>query len=185
MTAPFVQSTHLSPSHTFGKAYHPQLKLITGIGVEGDCHSGATVKHTSHYAKDPSAFNLRQVHLMPYELLQELASQGYAIRPGELGENITTFGIDLLSLPRGTYLYFGDGSDVPVVQVTGLRDPGPGIAQRYGQALVDKLRTQGKGKKTVCKAGIMGVVAKGGMVKYGDKIRLVMPSGTRQALEPV
>lgn len=185
MATPYVQSTHLSSSHTFGKTYHPQIKLITGIGVEGDCHSGTTVRHTSHYAKNPSAVNLRQVHLIQYELFQELASQGYAIGPGQLGENITTSGIDLLSLPRGTYLYFGDGNDVPVVQVTGLRDPGPGIAQRYGQALLDKLLIQEKGKRTVRKAGIMGVVAKGGTVKYGDKIRVMMPSGSRQALEPV
>lgn len=185
MAAPYVQSTHLSSSHTFSKTYHAKIKLIAGIGVEGDCHSGVTVQHTSQYAKEPHAINLRQIHLIQYELFQELASQGYAIEAGQLGENITTWGIDLLSLPRGTYLYFGDGDDVPVVQVTGLRDPGPGIAERYGQALLDKLLIKGKGKKTVRKAGIMGVVAKGGTVKYGDKIRVVMPSGSRQALEPV
>lgn len=177
MAAPTVHSTHLSTSHTFSKTYTPSITLVQGVGVQNDCHSGSTNRHTS---ANPSAPNLRQVHLIPYELFTELAAtQHIAIQPGELGENITTYGIDLAALSKGTYLYFGSGEHVPVVQITGTRWPGQGI-ERHRQGLASKLVSGGRSK-----AGVMGVVVSGGVVKAGDGIRIAEPQGMKVPLGPV
>jgi MOSC domain-containing protein YiiM len=177
-----VHSTHLSKTHSFSKTYTPSITLVTGIGVKGDAHSGSTIQQTRIQAKSPKAPNLRQVHLIPYELFNDLSPSGFKINAGELGENITTWGIDLHSLPKGTYLYFGEEDDVPVVQVTGLRNPGEGI-ERFKEGLLIKVKYKAGGK-TIRRCGIMGVVAKGGSVNTGAKIRVVEPK-ERYALEPV
>lgn len=152
--------------------------------MQNDCHSGQTTRHQSQASTNPSAPNLRQVHLIPYELFRDLSSQNITIQPGELGENITTYGIDLVSLSKGSYLYFGQGDDVPIVQVTGLRWPGPGI-EKHSKGLKEKVLVKARDGKVVSKVGIMGVVVKGGEVSTGDLIRVVEPQGTRVALEPV
>jgi len=123
------------------------------------------------------------VHLIPYELFQDLAAHSFSVQPGELGENITTWGIDLLALSKGTYLYFGPDNDAPIVQVTGLRYPGKGI-ERHKKGLVEMLVTK-RGGNAMYKAGIMGVVVKGGTVKTGDMIRVAAPQGQKVSLEPV
>ncbi|KAF2794947.1 MOSC domain-containing protein [Melanomma pulvis-pyrius CBS 109.77] len=184
MATPSVHSTHLSTTHSFSKTYTPSITLLAGIGVQGDCHSGQTTKHQAQSTSNASAPNLRQVHLIPYELFQDLATHSFSIQPGELGENVTTWGIDLLALSKGTYLYFGAGNDAPIVQVTGLRWPGKGI-ERHKKGLAEKLVSRENGGNVVCKAGIMGVVIKGGAVKTGDMIRVAAPQGDRVALEPV
>ncbi|KAF2710539.1 PK beta-barrel-protein domain-containing protein-like protein [Pleomassaria siparia CBS 279.74] len=186
MATPSVHSTHLSRTHTFSKVYTPSVNLLAGVGVQGDCHSGQTIKHQPQRASNPSLPNLRQVHLIPYELFLEPSVKIFSVQPGELGENITTWGIDLLGLSKGTYLYFGAGNDAPVVQVTGLRMPGKGI-ERHKKGLLEKLvvNVQGGGGGVSYKAGIMGIVMKGGKVETGDMIRVVQPKGTKTALVPV
>jgi len=174
MSSPKVHSTHLSSRHSFSKTYNPSIKLITGYGVEGDSHAGEKVQQQDLNRKNPSSPNLRQVHLIGYELFNELAPQGYSVQPGELGENITTSGIDLLSLPVNTYLYFGDGDDLAIVKVTGLRDPGPGI-EKHKQGLLSKVMYKSADGSTVRRCGIMGVVAQGGTVRSGASIRVVYP----------
>jgi len=177
-----VHSTHLSAKHTFSKTYTPSITLVTGVGVQGDAHSGSTIQQTRIQAQSPKAPNLRQVHLIPYELFNDLSPSGFNVSAGELGENITTSGIDLHSLPKGTYLYFGEGDDVPVVQITGLRNPGEGI-EKFKEGLLGQVMYNAGGK-TVRRCGVMGVVAKGGQVDTGAKIRAVEPK-ERYALEPV
>jgi MOSC domain-containing protein YiiM len=188
MTTPQVHSTHLSAKHSFSKDYSPSIQLIAGVGVHGDCHSGSTIQATAARKKNPDAPNYRQIHLLHGELFAELAHAGFAIAPGELGENVTTWGLDLLNLPRGAYLYFGDGGGdenaVPVVQVTGLRNPGKGI-EKHKKGLLGNLLIREKGCKTVRKAGVMGIVVRGGIVKGGDVIKVGMPEGEHVALEPV
>jgi MOSC domain-containing protein YiiM len=177
-----VHSTHLSSTHTFSKTYTPSITLVAGVGVQGDAHSGATIQQRRIQAETPKAPNLRQVHLIPYELFNELSPNGFKVNAGQLGENITTWGIDLHALPKGSYLYFGDGNDVPVVQITGLRNPGPGV-EKFQKGLLGQVKYKSSGK-TVRRCGVMGVVAKGGKVDTGAKIRVVEPRD-RYALEPV
>jgi MOSC domain-containing protein YiiM len=170
-TASYVWSTHVSAKHTFHKPASATITLIAGVGVDGDCHAGATVQQSDQQSLNPSAPNLRQIHLIRSELLGEMASGGLAVQPGELGENITTVGLDLTSLPYGTYLYFGSDSDGAVVQITGLRQPGPKL-KKSNRELYTKLK-----KKHGSKIGVMGVIIKGGPVKHGDAIRVAFPQG--------
>ena len=102
-----VVAVHKSSEHSFTKSSCDQIKLIAGIGVEGDAHSGEKVKHRSRVRRDPLQPNLRQVHLLHEEFFPELSADGFDLVPGEIGENITTRGIDLLGLPRDTVLWIG------------------------------------------------------------------------------
>src|SRR5690242_15777233 len=115
-----VMAVSCSPTHTLSKPNQQSIRLLTGLGVEGDAHLGETVKHRSRVARDPSQPNLRQVHLIHAELHDELQAAGFTVSAGQMGENITTRGIDLLLLPTGTRLHFGNTA---VIEVTGLRNP--------------------------------------------------------------
>jgi MOSC domain-containing protein YiiM len=172
-------SAHLR--HRFSKTPAEQITLIAGHGVEGDAHAGATVKHRSRKRWTPAAPNLRQVHLMHAELFDELAEQGFDVEPGQLGENITTRGLDLLTLPAGTLLKLGSEA---VVEITGLRNPCVQI-DRFQAGLLKQVLLQGEDGKPVRKAGIMSVVVHGGPVKPGDPITLEMPAEPHRALKPV
>jgi MOSC domain-containing protein YiiM len=120
--SPQVLAVHRSDSHSFSKGSAASIQLVAGIGVEGDAHSGVTVKHRSRVARDPSQPNLRQVHLVHAELLAELVAKGFPVRPGSIGENITTQGIELLALPQGAELHIGADA---VVVVMGFLNPTP------------------------------------------------------------
>ncbi len=176
-----VVAVSRSGSHTFSKPNEGSIRLVAGLGVEGDAHAGETVKHRSRVARDPSQPNLRQVHLIHAELFDELAAKGFAVAPGALGENVTTSGVDLLALPRGTQLRIGDEA---VVEVTGLRNP---CAQIDGlqQGLMAAVLDRDEQGNLVRKAGIMGIVVSGGEVRAGDAIRVELPAGERVPLEPV
>jgi MOSC domain-containing protein YiiM len=155
--------------------------LLAGLGVEGDAHAGTTVKHRSRVAKDPLAPNLRQVHLLQSELFDEVARQGFTVKPGELGENITTAGIDLLSLPRGTVLKLGASASV---EITGLRNPCTqidGLQQGLMEAVLERSPERG----LIRKAGIMSIVITGGEIRAGDAITLTLPPLPHEALKPV
>src|SRR5262245_45469221 len=115
-----VVAVSSSPSHSMRKAGRDAIRLVAGLGVEGDAHCGETVKHRSRVARDPTQPNLRQVHLLHAELLEELRATGFALEPGQVGENVTTSGVALLDLPRGTRLHLGTSA---IVEVTGLRNP--------------------------------------------------------------
>ena len=157
------------------------IRLLEGLGVEGDAHAGTTVKHRSRVRQDPSQPNLRQVHLIHVELHDELRAKGFDLLPGQMGENITTRGIDLLALPKGAKLHLGDEA---VVEVTGLRNPCTqldGIHPGLMNAVLDR-DAQGK---LIRKSGIMGIVPKGGTVKPGDAIAVHMPPQPHAELDRV
>src|SRR3954465_7205052 len=145
--------------YSFTKPNRDSIMLLAGLGVEGDVHAGVTVKHRSRVAKDPTQPNLRQVHLIHEELFAEVSEKGFTVAPGDLGENITTRGIDLLGLPAGTLLRIGDDA---VVEVTGLRNPCAQI-DAFQHGLLKQVLTRDASGGVVRKAGIMGVVRQGGV----------------------
>jgi hypothetical protein len=168
-------------AHEFSKSQQESITVLAGLGVEGDAHMGVTVKHRSRVARDPSQPNLRQVHLIHSELFEELATVGYTVRSGELGENITTGGIDLLGLPTETLLHIGDQA---VVEVTGLRNPCTQIDD-YPQGLLKQVAHRDNDGNIIRKVGIMGIVRAGGAVCPGDQIRVVLPEYPHRPLERV
>ena len=175
-----VVAVQASELHTFRKLGMPEITLVEGIGVEGDAHSGVTVKHRSRVAANPSQPNLRQVHLIHSELLTELAAAGFAVAPGDLGENITTAGVELLALPVGTRLQVGTA----VLTLTGLRNPCQQINNFRQGLLKQVLRTDDSGD-VVRLAGVMAVVARGGRVAAGDSLRVELPVLPHFRLAPV
>lgn len=178
---PVVVAVGRDSQHRFSKASADEIMLLEGLGVEGDAHAGVTVQHRSRIAVDPTRPNLRQVHLIHAELHDELREQGFSVDAGHMGENVTTRGLDLLALPTGTLLRLGPQA---VVEVTGLRNPCNQINDfRPGmlKAVLDK-DEQGN---LVRKAGIMGIVLRGGPVRPGDTIRVDLPEQPHLALNPV
>ena len=177
-----VTSVSRSGGHTFSKPSQGSIRLLAGLGVEGDAHLGEKVKHRSRVARDPAQPNLRQVHLIPTEIYDEVTAKGFAVRPGEMGENITTSGIDLLHLPVGTRLQLGADA---VIEITGLRTPCGqlnGVAEGLRNAL---LVCDDDGNILERKAGVMAVVVAGGEVRAGDAIGVELPAEPHRALEPV
>lgn len=176
-----VVAVSASPAHTMAKPNRPAIRLLAGLGVEGDAHLGVTVKHRSRVARDPSQPNLRQVHLVHAELHDELRARGFDLAPGEMGENVTTRGLDLLALPAGARLRLGPEA---VVEITGLRNPCTqldGLRPGLMQAVLDR----GPDGAIVRKAGVMAVVVAGGTLRPGDAIAVELPAPPHRALEPV
>ncbi|MEU5716130.1 MOSC domain-containing protein [Streptomyces sp. NPDC020403] len=176
-----VAAVSSSGAYSFTKPNRDSITLLTGLGVEGDVHAGVTVKHRSRVAQDPTQPNLRQVHLIHQELFAELRDAGYEVAPGDLGENVTTSGIDLLALPVGTLLHLGDEA---VVEVTGLRNPCLQI-DNFRHGLLKQVVGRDEDGTLVRKAGIMGVVAAGGVVRPGDPVKAELPAGPHRPLERV
>ena len=176
-----VLAVSRNATHTFSKQNQQRIRLLAGLGVEGDAHLGETVKHRSRVAIDPTQPNLRQVHLIHAELHEELQSVGFQVSAGQMGENITTRGIDLLVLPTGTRLHLGDSA---VVEVTGLRNPCRQL-DRFQAGLMAAVLDRDEHGKLIRKAGIMGIVLVGGEVRPNDPIRVELPPEPYQMLDKV
>ncbi|WP_066272772.1 MOSC domain-containing protein [Hydrogenophaga palleronii] len=176
-----VFAVHLSARHRFSKETALCISLLAGQGVAGDAHCGVTVQHRSRLARDAHLPNLRQVHLLQRELFVELAATGHHVHPGELGENITTEGIDLLALPTGTELRVGP--DV-LLRLTGLRNPCVQI-NRFQPGLMAAVLDHTADGALVRKAGVMAVVLLGGEVAALDRIDVQLPAGRHTPLRPV
>ncbi len=176
-----VMAVNRSPTHTMSKPNQGSIRLLAGLGVEGDAHLGEKVKHRSRVARDPSQPNLRQVHLIHAELHDELRARGFVVSPGQMGENVTTRGVDLLGLPTGTRLHLGETA---IVEVTGLRNP---CAQLDGiqPGLMAATLDRDERGNLIRKAGIMGIVLADGDVRPGDPIRVELPPEPHRPLEPV
>lgn len=167
--------------HHFSKPVVDGITLLAGLGVEGDAHAGVTVQHRSRVVADPTQPNLRQIHFIHAELHDELRERGYAVEPGQLGENVTTRGLDVLALPRGTVLRLGTDA---VVEVTGLRNPCNQIND-FRPGLLGKVLCRDADGRVIRKAGIMGIVRRGGAIRAGDRIRVDLPDGPHLPLERV
>jgi len=181
VTAPRVLAVACGGEHLFSKPARERVSLIAGIGVAGDAHAGRTVRHRSRVAVDPTRPNLRQVHLLHTELLEELALRGYTLTPGALGENILTTGLDLLALPRGTILHLGAAA---AVEITGLRNPCAQI-ERLRPGLLAAVLDRADDGRLIRKAGVMAIVTAGGDVTPGDTIECDVPPAPHAPLEPV
>jgi len=176
-----VAAVSRSATHTLLKGNQLAIKLLEGLGVEGDAHAGTTVKHLSRVARDPNQPNLRQVHLIHAELHEELRAAGFTVSPGQMGENITTQGIDLLGLPTGTRLQLGDAA---VVEITGLRNPCAQLDKIQDNLLAAVLGRDEDGN-LIRKSGIMGIVIAGGWVRPGDPVQVELPPAPHRSLQPV
>jgi len=176
-----VTAVSRSATHTFTKPVHGRIRLVAGLGVEGDAHMGATVRHRSRVARDPTQANLRQVHLVHAELHDELRADGFVVGPGDMGENVTTSGIDLLDLPTGAHLHLGAEA---VVEVTGLRNPCVQL-DRFQRGLMAAVLGRDDQGALVRKAGVMAVVIATGDVVCGDPVGLLLPGGPHRPLAVV
>ncbi len=176
-----VLAVHRSPVHGFSKESVDHIEIVEGLGVKGDAHMGVTVKHRSRVKADPAQPNLRQVHLIAAELLDEVNAAGFDVAPGALGENITTRGLDLIGLPKGTLLQVGP--DV-VIEVTGLRNPCSQI-ENYRAGLLKLMVGKREDGTPLLRTGIMGIVLKSGAVRADDTIIVHLPAEPHTRLERV
>ena len=181
MAAPRVLNVAASAKHGFSKQVCDTIYVIAGIGVAGDAHAGPTVKHRSRVRIDPSQPNLRQIHLIHAELLDELAARGFAVAPGDLGENILTRDVDLLALPRGSVLAIGSSARL---EITGLRNPCAQI-EAFQRGLLSAVIDKAPGGALVRKAGVMAIVLADGSIGPGDAISVELPPQPHCPLEPV
>jgi len=177
-----VVSVALSSNHEFSKTVVDTIKLVKDLGIERDCHNGPTVQHRSRLGIRPKPKNLRQVHLIPLEILEERQ-----VKPAQIGENITTRGLDLLALGTGTRLTFvgeGSGKESPVIVLTGVRNPCPQI-DKFKKGLQESFVVRDAQRKIIGrKAGVMATIEKGGVIQRGMKIVVEQPEHF-QALAPV
>jgi MOSC domain-containing protein YiiM len=176
-----VVAVSRSSVHEFSKPVEDSIELLAGLGVRDDAHAGVTVQHRSRVAVDPTQPNLRQVHLIHAELHDELRSRGFDVAPGQLGENITVRGLDLLALPRGTRLHIGTEA---IVEVTGLRNPCAQL-DTIQPGLMKATLDRGENGELIRKAGVMAIVVADGEVRPGDPIRIEVPTEPHLPLEPV
>jgi MOSC domain-containing protein YiiM len=176
-----VEAVAKAPRHQLGKRPTSDIQLFAGLGVGGDAHAGVTVKHRSRARATPDAPNLRQVHLIHAELFDELAAKGFAVGAGAMGENVTTRGIDLLGLPRGTRLLLGEAA---IVELTGLRNPCLQL-ERHQAGLMQAVLGRAADGSLIRKTGVMAIVVQGGTICPGDAITVTLPPGPHAPLEPV
>lgn len=170
-----------SSDHHFAKQVRDTITLLAGLGVEGDAHCGRTVQHRSRLNRTPEAPNLRQVHVLHAELFEDMALAGFSVAPGALGENLTTRGLALLDLPRGTRLRLGETA---LIELTGLRNPCPQIDDNLGPGAMAATLAHLPDGSLVRKAGVMAVVVESGQVRAGDRIAVELPA-VHMPLTPV
>ena len=176
-----VVAVNRNDRHSISKPTHPVIRLVAGQGVEGDARSGETVKHRSRVRRDPTQPNLRQVHLIHSELHDELWRGGFDVSAGQMGENITTRGVDLLALATGSRLHVGEGA---IVEITGLRNPCNQLDE-LARGLMAAVLDRDEEGNLVRKAGVMAIVLAGGEVRPGDPVIVDLPSAPHRRLEPV
>jgi MOSC domain len=176
-----VAAVSRAAQHTLSKGNEDRIRLLAGLGVQGDAHLGRTIQHRSRVARDPTQPNLRQVHLIHAELHDELRAQGFDVAAGQMGENVMTRGVDLLGLPTGARLTLGDGA---VVEITGLRNPCVQL-DRFRPGLMAAVLDRDQQGNLVRKAGVMAVVLTSGDVRPGDAVSVELPPPPHAPLGPV
>ena len=178
---PSILSVSRDSKHDFSKPPVESIELIAGLGIDGDTHAGVTVQHLYDKKHHPQNANLRQVHLMASELFDELSGRGFVVTPGDLGENVTTTGVDLITLPVGTRLHLGETA---IVELTGLRSPCFKI-NKFQAGLMKAVIEKADDGSVIRKSGVMSIVVTGGVVRAEDAIRVELPAGDPVPLEVV
>jgi MOSC domain-containing protein YiiM len=181
MSTPVIIAVSRSKTHSFSKPNEMSIRLVPGLGVEGDAHFGATVKHRHTMQKNPQAPNRRQVHLIDMERLEEFAQHGFDVKPGEMGENVTVRGVNLLDLPQGTRLRLGARA---LIEITGLRKP-CSLIDKFQSGLMAETISKREDGRVLWKAGVMSIVLEGGDIHAGDAITVILPEGPHRPLEKV
>jgi MOSC domain-containing protein YiiM len=179
--APTVFAVSRRAAHAPGKERVERIRLVAGLGVDGDVHAGVKVKHRYDARRDPDRPNLRQVHLIAAELHHELRAEGFAIGPGEMGENVPSRGVDLTALPAGTRLRLGESA---VVELTGTRNPCRTL-DKVQPGLMKASLGRDRDGNAILRTGAMAVVIEGGEVTAGDPIAVELRAGERRPLAPV
>jgi MOSC domain-containing protein YiiM len=179
--AALVTAVSRNSNHTFSKAKVLTIRLVAGLGIEGDAHYGHRVQHLFHARRNPDAPNMRQVHLIQEELFDELRTAQFQVRPGDIGENVTTRGLDLLALPTGALLQLGNEA---VIEITGLRNPCRQI-DAFAKGLTAAVLGRDAHGQLIRKAGVMAIVVKSGDVTAGDAVIVALPAGVHRPLLPV
>jgi MOSC domain-containing protein YiiM len=178
---PRVVAVCADSRHRFQKPAVLAIELMEGLGVAGDAHVGTTVQHLYDKRRHPERANLRQVHLIASELFAELAGVGFSIHPGDLGENITTAGVDLTALPLGTRIRLGNEAEI---ELTGLRNPCRQIDE-FQPGLVQAAKDRAENGAVILRAAVMAVVVRSGQVLGGDRISIQLPKEPHLPLQPV
>ncbi len=102
----------------------------------------------------------RQVSLLAIESINKMRSLGFEVVPGDFAENLTTEGIDLVSLPVGSRVSVGDEVVLAVSQIGKECHTGCAIYRQIGKCIMPR-------------EGVFAQVIKGGLVKAGDVIRVL------------
>ena len=131
--------------------------------------------------RDAEQPNLRQVHLVASELFTEVADQGFSVGPGDIGENVTTAGLDLVRLPVGSIVRLGPDA---LVALTGLRNPCVQI-DAFQEGLQGAMLGRDHDGSLLRKSGVMSVVVRGGVVSTGDTIEVRFPPGPAVRMEKI
>jgi MOSC domain-containing protein YiiM len=140
-----VLSVNISESTGEPKSEVGRSKAVAGFGLEGDAHGGDW-----H----------RQVSLLAEESIDKMRAKGLKVSPGAFGENVTTRGIELATLPVGTRLKVGDDVVLEVTQVGKECTEPCAIFFRVGDCVMPR-------------EGIFARVLDGGEVARGDEIVLL------------
>jgi len=120
-------------------------QLVMEHGLENDAHAGPW-----H----------RQVSLLALESVQKMRDVGLDVNPGDFAENITTVGVDLVSLPIGTHIAFGAEALGEVTQIGKECHTRCAIYYQAGDCVMPK-------------EGIFIRVLKGGTIKVGDEVHVL------------
>lgn len=139
-----ILSINISEKKSVKKKPVERAVLIEDKGIEGDAHAEG---------------GIRQVSLLAYESIEKMKKLGLDVDSGDFAENITTQGIDLLSLPVGQRLKIGE----VILEVT-----------QHGKVCHTKCNIyKTVGDCVMPREGIFCKIIKGGVIKKGQTIEVV------------
>jgi MOSC domain-containing protein YiiM len=140
-----IVSVNVSERKTVRKKPAGGALLVENQGLEGDAHGGAW-----H----------RQVSLLALESIEKMRAKGLDVGPGDFAENLTTEGVDLVSLPLASHVYVGDDVELEITQIGKVCHTRCAIFYEAGDCVMPK-------------EGVFAVVLRGGQVADGDVVRAV------------
>ncbi|MCP2604894.1 MOSC domain-containing protein [Candidatus Aminicenantes bacterium AH-873-B07] len=140
-----IISVNISKKKNVRKRPIQKVKILSRFGLEGDVHAG-----NWH----------RQVSLLAVESIKKMKSKGLKVKPGDFGENITTQGINLISLSVGSVLKLGEKVLLEITQIGKVCHTKCAIYYQAGDCIMPK-------------EGVFARVLEGGEIKVGDEIEIL------------